>query len=105
MDFVSLQLYPEKGKVTEALATLRDFTVGKPVLIDEPFPLHCSVAEFGEFVCQSGEVANGWLGFYWGRTPAECRAPDEIADAMTLGWLEFFRHQAGSVASFRMLDR
>ena len=75
-----MHLYPEKGKVIEALATLRDFAVGTPVLIDEPFSLHCSVAELGEFVYQSGEVASGWIGFYRDRTPAECRASDEIAD-------------------------
>src|SRR5207302_1208935 len=47
LDFISVHLYPEKGKVDEALKTLADFSVGKPVVIEETFPLRCSMEEFG----------------------------------------------------------
>ena len=39
LDFVSVHLYPKKGQVDEALQTLKGFAVGKPVLIEETFPL------------------------------------------------------------------
>ena len=32
-------IYPERGKVKEALETLKGFAVGKPVVIEETFPL------------------------------------------------------------------
>ncbi len=57
--------YPGKGKLQEALLTLAGFAVGKPVLIEETFPLKCSPHEFEQFIDQSSKHAAGWLGFYW----------------------------------------
>src|SRR5262249_52771029 len=50
LDFLCVHLYPEKGKVDEALKTLTGFAVGKPVVIEETFPLKCSMVEFEEFI-------------------------------------------------------
>jgi hypothetical protein len=94
LDFVSVHVYPEKGRVAEALKTLRGFAVGKPVLIEETFPLKCSQAEFERFMAGSEAVAAGWVGFYWGKTPEECRRSKTIADALTLNWLTFFERKA-----------
>ena len=95
LDFVCVHLYPEAGRIDAALDTLRGFAVGKPVLIEETFPLRATLPEFSDFIERSGSVANGWLGFYWGKTPAEYRATkDSIADAMILGWLEYFEKRA-----------
>lgn len=94
LDFVSVHIYPESGKVDEAIRTLNRFAVGKPVVIEETFPLRASKGEFREFIRKSARHATGWIGFYWGRTPAESRnalgLPRSIADAMFLGWLEVF---------------
>jgi hypothetical protein len=90
LDFVSVHLYPEAGKVDEALKTLAAFSVGKPVLVEETFPLRCSLAEFGRFIEGSRGHAAGWIGFYWGKPPEELRRSKSIGDAITLGWLEFF---------------
>lgn len=57
------------GKVDNALRTLDAFAVGKPVVIEETFPLKCSIAEFGHFIDKSAKHAAGWIGFYWGKTP------------------------------------
>ncbi len=94
LDFLCVHLYPEKGKVADALKTLEGFAVGKPVVIEEMFPLRCGQAEFEQFVAQSRKTAAGWIGFYWGQTPDELRRSKSIADAMTLGWLEYFQRQA-----------
>jgi hypothetical protein len=93
LDFLSVHLYPEKGKVDEALKTLAGFAVGKPVLIEETFPLKCPMAEFEEFIDGSGRHAAGWIGFYWGRTPEELRGSKSIGDALTLAWLDFFQRK------------
>lgn len=91
LDFVSVHIYPQKGRVNEAVETLKGFAVGKPVVIEETFPLNCSIQELSEFVDQSRETASGWIGFYWGKTPEEYRKSDAIGDRLTLDWLEFFK--------------
>jgi hypothetical protein len=98
LDFVSVHLYPKRGKVDEALKTLAGFVVGKPVLIEETFPLACSPRELEDFIDRSSKHAAGWIGFYWGKTPGELRRSKTIADAMTLGWLELFQRKAKTMA-------
>lgn len=94
LDFISVHIYPESGKLDEALETLKGFAVGKPVVIEETFPLKCSVAELAEFIERSRTIASGWIGFYWGKTPDEYRPPDTIQEALMLGWLELFQKKA-----------
>lgn len=91
LDFVSVHLYPAKGKIEEALKTLAEFDVGKPVLIEETFPLKCSISEFGQFIDGSKKTAAGWVGFYWGQQPEELRRSKAIGDVLTVQWLEFFQ--------------
>jgi len=94
LDFVSAHLYPKKGKVDEALLTLAGFVVGKPVVIEETFPLNCSAQELEDFIEKSKKHAAGWIGFYWGKPPEELRRSKTISDALTLGWLELFQKKA-----------
>jgi hypothetical protein len=97
IDFVSVHLYPEKGKIAEALKTLEGFAVGKPVLIEETFPLKCSAKEFEDFIDRSKKHAAGWVGFYWGKPPEELRKSKTIADALLLAWLELFVKKAKEI--------
>jgi hypothetical protein len=98
LDFVSVHLYPKKGHVDEALLTLAGFAVGKPLLIEETFPLACSPKELEEFIEGSRKHAAGWIGFYWGKPPEELRRSKTLSDALTLGWLEFFEKKAKALA-------
>jgi hypothetical protein len=94
LDFIAVHIYPERDKLDEALATLQGFAAaGKPVVIEEIFPLKCSTEELGQFIDQSKKHAAGWIGFYWGRTPAEYKQGGTISDAVTLSWLELFREK------------
>ncbi len=93
LDFVCVHLYPEAGKLDEAMETLRGFSVGKPVVIEETFFLKCSVPEFEQFLDDSREIANGWIGFYWGKTPEGLRQGKTIQDALVLKWLEIFQNR------------
>jgi hypothetical protein len=94
LDFLCVHLYPEAGKVDEALKTLAGFAVGKPVLIEETFPLKCSLGELEDFLDRSSPHAAGWIGFYWGKTPEELRQSRTLSDVLTLGWLELFEKKA-----------
>jgi len=94
LDFLCVHLYPEKGKVNDALETLKRFQVGKPVVIEETFPLKCSMEEFSEFVEGSKKHASGVIGFYWGESLDELRKSKEFRDAIVLGWLDYFTKHA-----------
>ncbi len=94
---MSAHIYPERGKVKEALETLKGFAIGKPVVIEETFPLSCSIEDLDQFIKESRGVAAGWIGFYWGETPDQLRPPKTISAALTLGWLEFFRRHAADL--------
>ncbi len=91
LDFLCVHVYPERGKVDENLTTLRDFGVGKPVVIEETFPLKCGPGDFDRFFAGSKQTAAGWIGFYWGKTIEECRASNQIGDKIMLSWLEWFQ--------------
>jgi hypothetical protein len=95
LDFLAVHLYPEKEKLDDGLKTLKGFAVGKPVIIEETFPLKSSMEEFEMFLDQSRGTASGWIGFYWGKTPDECRKSGTIGDAITASWLESFQRRVG----------
>ncbi len=94
VDFLAVHIYPENGKVEEAIKTLKGFTAaGKPVVIEEIFPLKCDAQELGRFIDQSRHHSTGWIGFFWGKTADEIRPAKTIPEAMTLGWLELFQEK------------
>jgi len=103
LDFVSVHIYPEAGKVEEAVETLRGFGAGKPVVVEETFPLRCGAGEVEEFLRRSREYACGWMGHYDG-TPAEeleerrRSGTITMAEAVYLAWLELFRGMRGEMA-------
>jgi len=97
LDFIAVHIYPEAGKTGEAMDTLKGFAVGKPVVIEEMFPLKCSAADLGRFIDESRKYAAGWIGFYWGKTPEEHRKGGTIGDALTLGWLELFQEKGRTI--------
>jgi hypothetical protein len=91
LDFVSVHFYPKSGEVDKALAALAVYDYGKPLVIEEMFPLACSVEELDAFIEGSRGVADGWFGFYWGKTIDEyADSGDDFAAAITRGWLEYF---------------
>ncbi len=99
LDFVSVHFYPRKGEVDKALRALAVYDVGKPVVIEETFPLKCGMDEFERFVEASRSHASGWIGFYWGETPEQLRDRGTIAAAITRRWLEFFRGRAETMTA------
>jgi len=64
LDFVSVHLYPESEHLDEALETLRGFLVGKPLVVEEIFPLYATVQELEGLRAEAGHEVSGWLGFF-----------------------------------------
>lgn len=97
LDFASVHFYPESGKIDWALTALAAYDIGKPLVVEEMFPLKCSVEELGAFIDGSREIADGWIGFYWGKTLEEYRGSKELSDALTAGWLQLFKRKADTI--------
>lgn len=96
LDFVSIHLYPKQGEVERALAAMDAYGIGKPLVIEETFPLACSLEEMETFLRRSKPRTAGYFSFYWGRTIEQYDESSEksITDALVGGWLKFFRAQA-----------
>lgn len=90
LDFVSVHFYPEAGKIDAAVKALQVYELGKPLVVEEIFPLKCSAEELGTFMKGASPWVDGWIGFYWGRQPEEYPAGDMVG-ALMRGWLDFFQ--------------
>ena len=55
LDFVSVHFYPRPGEVDAAITALRKYEMGKPLVIEEIFPLKAGLAETSEFIKQTRE--------------------------------------------------
>jgi len=93
LDFAAVHFYPKKGEVDKAIKALRAYEVGMPLVIEETFPLKCSLQELEQFIEQSANHTDGWISFYWGMTAKQLRnkAKPTIGDAITANWLETFQ--------------
>ena len=96
LDFISVHIYPESGKTPEAIAGLRKFAVGKPLVIEETFPLSCSAAELKQFLQESRTLACGWMGHYDGKTISHLESLEKartiaLPQQLFLDWLRLFR--------------
>jgi len=91
VDFICVHLYPQTGRLKEDLKLLRGFRVGKPVVVEETFPLSCTPLELRQFLEGSRKYAAGWIGFYWGQTPAELARSTGMGEAFMAAWLKLFQ--------------
>jgi hypothetical protein len=98
LDFVCVHIYPKAGDGGEALNILKRFAAaGKPVVVEEMFPLRCPPEELDKFVEASKGDAAGWVSFYWGQTPDELRASKRPGDAVQVRWFDLFRERSATI--------
>ena len=90
-DFVSVHFYPKKGKIKEAVTALKAYDVGKPIVIEETFPLNCTIEEFKDFMKSTRELQNGFFSFYWGKTLPEYQNDKEKTSFIMIPYLEFLK--------------
>jgi hypothetical protein len=98
LDFVSLHFYPKSEEIDKAIKALAVYDIGKPIVIEETFPLSCSLKELDQFIERSRSLATGWIGFYWGQTIPEYNQSNRtFAQDLTLKWLEYFTNKTSKV--------
>jgi hypothetical protein len=90
VDFLCTHLYPQSKKLDESLRTLKSFQVGKPVVIEEIYPIGCTSEELKQFIEMTRGDAAGWISFYWGQTIDQLKRSKKIGDAIEAKWLETF---------------
>jgi len=95
LDFLSVHIYPDSKKPGEELECLRQFAIGKPVVIEETFPLTCSAAELQTFLRASRPYACGWLGHYDGYSLGELESLQKagtltLPQSIYLAWMQLF---------------
>jgi hypothetical protein len=91
LDFVSVHFYPKKDQLADTLEALAVYEVGKPLVIEEIFPLQAGLEETGDFIEGSRKHVDGWISFYWGATIEENEAKGDLAGAITAQWLKYWR--------------
>lgn len=91
LDYLSVHVYPSSDDLAASQTLVEAFAAaGRPVIVEETFPLECSADELEDFVLASRPDADGWIGFYWGTPPDELRPPADIPEAILLSWLDAF---------------
>jgi glutamate racemase len=89
LDFISVHHYPETDKLAITEEVLQGFQTGKPLVIEETFPLKCAPEQLDDIARRIPNVA-GWISFYWGRRTDEYQPQTSIGDAITSDWLGRF---------------
>jgi hypothetical protein len=88
---VSIHLYPGKDTLDDDLAALNVYEVGKPLVVEEIFPLKAGMEGTEAFMDKATPPVDGWISFYWGKSIEESRQKGDIAGAITADWLTRFR--------------
>jgi hypothetical protein len=90
LDFLCVHCYPRQGKLDDDLAILKNYDTGKPLVIEEIFPLSADVGTTEEFVRQSRTDADGWISFYWGKTPEQYDKEPGVRASVVGNWMRHF---------------
>lgn len=98
LDFVSVHFYPRAGKVEKDLEALAAYDIGKPIVVEEIFPLSCSVEELDQFIDGADERVDGWIGHYFGQTIEEHRAGAEPGGPIVAAILEHWQQKAAKLS-------
>jgi hypothetical protein len=106
VDYLSVHIYPKSKQSDEASTALRECDAGKPLVIEETFPLECGIAQLEKFLRGSRPLACGWIFHYDGATIADYDALDHaghltIAQSM---WREALRLFVRLTPDFAVAD-
>ncbi len=94
LDFVSVHFYPKKDKIDDSLAALKVYEIGKPLVVEEIFPLKAGQEQTVEFIEGSKDFTDGWISFYWGKTAEEYKSEGGLIEAIMTNWLTWFKENA-----------
>lgn len=94
LDIVSIHVYPKPGELDKELKALAVYDLGKPLVVEETFPLRCSVEELDTFIDAASSRVDGWIAHYFGYTVAEHRAGAEPNGPLVADFLKYWSERA-----------
>ena len=97
LDFVSIHVYPTSKGLEKEKKALAVYDIGKPLVIEETFPLACRISELDQFIDASADRVDGWIAHYFGATPAEHRAGAKPGGVAVAEFLDFWQKKGESV--------
>lgn len=97
LDFVSVHFYPKKGEVEKTLAALAVYDIGKPLVVEETFPLSCSLGELDEFIEGAGSRVDGWISHYFGNSIEEHATGAKPSGKLTARFLEYWKDKGAKI--------
>ena len=90
VDFFAPHIYPATKRIDRALGDLAHYKVGRPIVIEETFPLNCTPAEYADFLRRSRTIANGWIAHFWS-SPEDLKKRSDADSIKTLQSLDVFQ--------------
>ncbi len=99
LDFVSIHVYPKSGNLSNELEALKAYAVGKPIIIEEIFPLECSIKELDQFIDSARSDVVGWVSHYFGHSIEEHRQGAGPAGALVAEFLEYWSRKYRDLAA------
>ena len=94
LDLSVPDFYPKRGDVRPVLKALHVYELGKPLVVEEIYPLNCTNEEAAQFINRSRQFVDGWFSFYWGETIEELRPRSDLEHQIQANWLELFSSRA-----------
>lgn len=98
LDFVSIHVYPKPNQLEKELAALAVYDIGKPLVIEETFPLACSIPDLDKFMDAASGRVDGWISHYFGHTAAEHQSGAQPGGPMVAEFLEFWTKKGNQIA-------
>jgi hypothetical protein len=98
LDFVSIHVYPKSGELDKAINAIATYEMGKPIVIEETFPLSCSMDELKTFIDRSAERADGWVSHYFGHTIEEHEKEATLSGKISAAFLQYWRERGKTIA-------
>ncbi|TWU30082.1 cellulase family glycosylhydrolase [Bythopirellula polymerisocia] len=99
LDFVSVHFYPKTGEVEKTVEALAVYDIGKPLVVEETFPLSCSLEELDRFIQQTDDRVEGWISHYFGRSIAEHREGATPVGMPVAEFLEYWQKKEKSMGA------
>ncbi|MEZ6075497.1 MAG: CocE/NonD family hydrolase [Pirellulaceae bacterium] len=104
-DFVSIHAYPDHDKLDENIAALAVYDIGKPLVVEETFPLSCTLDDMDRFIEGGKDRVDGWISHYFGYSIEEHEAgaephgiaPDAPFGATVADFLKFWSEKGESI--------
>jgi hypothetical protein len=94
LDFVSIHVYPASGKLDAERQATATYDLGKPLVVEEIFPMGCSLPELAAYIDATRDRVDGWLAHYFGSSVADHRRGVDPGGALTADFLDAWKARA-----------